>query len=247
VLQVALIGDHDPSITAHRAIPPALALSAAKIGQSVELSWQHTTTLEGRGAGELGRFDGVWCVPGSPYASMSGALDAIRVAREFPIPFLGTCGGFQHAVIEYARDVLGFVRADHGESNPNAALPIIVPLECALVEARGRIKLVPGSITAAACESTEIEEEYHCQYGFNETYRNLLADSPLRLSGADEAGATRVLELAEHPFFVITLFQPERRGLRGEAHPLITAFLAAAANAQAKTKDRVSFPGFGAP
>jgi CTP synthase (UTP-ammonia lyase) len=163
---------------------------------------------------------------------MTGALAAIRVAREWRIPFLGTCGGFQHVVIEYARNVLGHTGADHAESNPAAALALVTPLACALVEARGRIRLAMDSLTAQACGCSEIEEEFNCRYGFNEQHRDMFANSVLRITGTDEHGAMRILELNGHPFFVATLFQPERRALRGEAHPLVSAFLAAAASAR---------------
>ena len=66
---------------------------------------------------------------------MDGALRAIRFARETPRPFLGTCGGFQHALIEYARSVLGWADADHAESAPGAGRAVVSPLSCALVEA----------------------------------------------------------------------------------------------------------------
>ena len=94
----------------------------------------------------LAAFDGVWCVPASPYANTEGALNAIRVAREHRIPFLGTCGGFQHAVIEYARNVLGWTAADHAEVNPQAALALIAPLSCSLVEKTGEIRLAAESL-----------------------------------------------------------------------------------------------------
>jgi CTP synthase (UTP-ammonia lyase) len=94
-------------------------------------------------------FDGLWCVPGSPYASMEGALNAIRQARESGLPFLGTCGGFQHALIEVARDLLGLADADHSESNPGGDVLLIDRLSCSLVGARGRLHVVAGSRLAA--------------------------------------------------------------------------------------------------
>ena len=62
----------------------------------------------------------MWCVPGSPYHSAEGALAAIRFAREKRRVFLGTCGGFQHALIEFARNVLGVSQAEHAETAPTA-------------------------------------------------------------------------------------------------------------------------------
>ena len=122
------------------AIPQALR-SAAPDGLKVEAEWLATETLgldrEAVAGARLGAFDALWCVPASPYASMEGALCAIRFARERGVPFLGTCGGFQHALIEYARNVLGMEGADHAESNAEAATPLVTPLSCSLVGARG--------------------------------------------------------------------------------------------------------------
>src|SRR5205809_607084 len=81
---------------------------------------------------KLELFHGIWCVPGSPYRSMDGALRANRFARENGRPFLGTCGGFQHAIIESLRNVAGLKHADHAESNPDAKMPVIVRLACSL-------------------------------------------------------------------------------------------------------------------
>ena len=146
-LQIALVGDYDPAVTAHQAIPPALALAATALGRPVEPRWVPTETITD--SDSLTAFDGVWCVPASPYRSMAGALRAIRFAREASRPFLGTCGGFQHAVLEYARTVLGWADADHGETARAGARLVIAPLACALVEVSNAIRLAqvgPGEL-----------------------------------------------------------------------------------------------------
>jgi CTP synthase (UTP-ammonia lyase) len=190
--------------------------------------WQGTAALEADPT-PLAGCDALWCVPGSPYASMAGALAAIRRAREQARPFLGTCGGFQHALIEYARNVLGLDGADHAESNPEAALPLIAPLACGLVEAQGAIRLLPGSRIRAIYGEDTIGEAYNCRYGLNPAYQARLTDGALRITGVDADGEVRVVELTTHPFFIATLFQPERAALAGRAHPLIQAFVQAAA------------------
>jgi CTP synthase (UTP-ammonia lyase) len=145
------------------------------------------------------------------------------------VPFLGTCGGFQHALIEYTRSVLGWEDAAHAENVPGAARALIAPLACPLVEASERLRLRAGSRLAAAYGRLEIEEAYHCSYGLNPEHAAALFGGPLAVSAEDAAGAVRAVELAEHPFFVATLFQPERRALAGEAPPPVLAFLSAAA------------------
>jgi CTP synthase (UTP-ammonia lyase) len=227
-VRIGLIGDYDSVVYAHQMIPRALALAGAAVGCEVACDWLATQTLVDDPAARVAGYDGLWCVPGSPYASMAGALGAIRYARERGVPFLGTCGGFQHSVLEYARDVLGLAGADHAESNPEAAEPVIAPLACALVEQRGMIHFAPGSRVAAIYGMSAAVEGYHCSYGLNPAYAARFSTGALRIAGADEAGEARVVELAGHPFFIATLFQPERSAATGNAHPLITAFVAAA-------------------
>jgi len=158
---------------------------------------------------------------------MDGALRGIQFAREQARPFLGTCGGFQHALIEYARNVLGLIDADHAESNPETSLPLMVALECALLEATGMIVLRSGSRVAALYGQSEVVEAYHCRFGLNPHYEVLLKDTDLRISGRDTGGEVRIVELEGHPFYVATLFQPERSAFKKHAHPLITAFVGA--------------------
>src|SRR5262249_37975444 len=226
-VEVAWIGEPDPGVSAHRAIPLALDPTAKTTGLDVRPPWIHTTTIPDPADDFLSSYHGVWCVPASPYASTDGALRAIRYAREMHIPFLGTCGGFQHAVLEYARHVLGWSAADHAETDPSATLAIITPLSCALVERDGQIRLVSGSRAAELCGTLELREEYHCSYGLNPTYEADLEGSGLRVTGRDPAGEARVVELERHPFYLATLFQPERSGLPHEYHPLIGGFVIA--------------------
>src|SRR5438094_296218 len=100
---LALVGDYSPQVIAHQAIPRALEL--ARAAAQVDLGWRWVLTRDLRDpARELAEFAAVWVVPASPYENAAGALGAIRFARETRRPFLGTCGGFQHAVIEFARN-----------------------------------------------------------------------------------------------------------------------------------------------
>ena len=227
---VGLVGDHSPEVVAHRAIPRALELAGAKLGHTVSWRWFPTAQMQDA-ARDLVDCAAVWSVPGSPYANMRGALEAIQWARETGRPFLGTCGGFQHALIEFARNVAGLGNADHAESNQLAELLVVTPLSCPLVEKSGSLRFVPGSQLHRAYGDDETTEEYHCRYGLNAEYQTRLEKAGLRFSGIDDASEVRAFELPSHPFFIGTLFQPERSGLRGVVHPLILAFVRAAAAA----------------
>lgn len=228
-VRIALIGDHNPAVLAHQAIPVALDLAATQRGVAVAPTWVATETIGAAGTAQLDAFDGVWCVPASPYRSTTGALAAIRVARETGRPFLGTCGGFQHALLEYAHNVLGLRDAAHAETDPDAPFALVAPLACALVEQADTITFTPGSRLAQIYGTAEAHEGYHCRYGLNGHYASLFADGPLAVSGRDAGGEVRAMELTSHPFFFLTLYQPERSALRNTPHPLITAFVAAVA------------------
>lgn len=224
---IGLIGDYNPSVPAHQAIAPALQLAAGALHIDVGFEWIPTETVTS--TQQLPRFAGLWCVPASPYRSMDGALLAIRYARERGVPFLGTCGGFQHAVVEYARNVLGWADAEHAETAPGAARSVISALECPLVEATGSVRLFPGTRIASAYGAAEASEGYRCRFGLNPEFQAALVNGPLRASADDETGEVRAVELDGHPFFVATLFQPERAALAGRSAPLVVSFARACA------------------
>jgi CTP synthase (UTP-ammonia lyase) len=225
-IRIALVGDYNPDVPAHRAIPPALELAGRHHRKPVEAVWLHTFEI-GDAETALRTYDGVWCVPATPYSNAQAALEAIRVARERAVPFLGTCGGFQHALIEYARNALGLVDADHAEMNPRAMLPLISRLTCSLVEREMEIFLAEGSLLHRSYGTSRIVEGYRCSYGPNPKYEQALFGGPLRVTARDATGEVRGAELAGHPFFVGTLFQPERKSLKGELPPIVRDFVKA--------------------
>lgn len=132
-------------------------------------------------------------------------------------------------MIEYARNVLGWTDAEHVETAPKAARAVISPLACSLIEATAAVRLFAGTRIAAAYGTGSVTEGYRCSYGLNPEFREALVAGPLRASADDEAGELRAVELDGHPFFVATLFQPERAVLRGESAPLELAFVRACA------------------
>jgi CTP synthase (UTP-ammonia lyase) len=218
--RVGLIGEFNEQQRAHLAIPEALSAAS---GGAVECVWIASDAV---GTGEfLKEFAGLWCVPGMPYRSAEGVLQAIRQARVGRTPFLGTSAGFQYVLIEYARNVLGLA-ADHQKSNPKAAMPLISPLTCALLGVKARVRLNGGSLLRKAYGKPETIEEYRCSFGLNGRYRRLLEGQHLMVSAVDDQDDVRAVELDGHPFFVATLFQPE---LNAQPNPLVQAFAAACA------------------
>ncbi len=225
-MRVGLLGDFDASVIAHQAIPRALALAAVELSLEVEPVWIHSSRA---GGVEVVRMDALWCVPNSPYADPDAIIDAIRVARETGQPFLGTCGGYQHAVLEFARNRLGLSQAQSSEENPATSMPLINALSCRLASERDAINLEPGSRAGEIYRQRRIVEEYNCGFGVNPEYLSHFVESELKFSGFDDAGGPRIAEIPLHRFFIATAFQPERSAFAGRAHPLVLALLRASA------------------
>ena len=243
-----MVGDRSDDVRAHVAIPSTIDACARIVGRAIAQRWLRTDEIaDGDVDARLAGASAIWCVPGSPYASMEGALATIRFARERGVPFLGTCGGFQHAVIEWARSSGGVPDADHAETNPDAASPVVAALACSLVGREGGIRYAPGSRLASAVGAATSRERYHCSYGISPAFRHLLADGPLRATAWDDEGDIRGVELDGHPFFVGTLFQPELSSTPERPHPIVLAFARAAVGADAtaraasRTRDDYSF------
>lgn len=226
-INIALIGDYSGVVTAHRAIPQALDIAASNTACEVNAQWIATNDLSENNDAVLRQYQGIWCVPASPYNNPAGAISAIRYARENGTPFLGTCGGYQHALLEFARNVLGHDRANNSEEDPGTAFPLIAPLVCAMVEQEGDIHLRDGSRLAAFYARAHIREKYNCSYGLNRDYTDLFDGSALHFSAHTSEGDPCAIEIPQHRFFIGIACQPERSVLTGQTHPLIDAFVSA--------------------
>ncbi len=132
-IEIGIIGDYDPSNPTHIATDQGIGHAAGLFpSHTVKATWLPTDQRH-----PFDDFQGLICSPGSPYKSLEGALRGIQRAREKRIPFLGTCGGSQHLVLEYARNVMGIQEASHAESDPYAPSRIVAALS--------------GSLGALAC------------------------------------------------------------------------------------------------
>lgn len=223
--RIALVGDRSPHVPAHRNAPRVLAALRDTAGLCVDVYWVPTDSVD---PVELAEFDGVWLVPGSPYRSEAGAVEAARTARERGIPFLATCGGFQHAMLEYARNVCGIGGAAHAEQQPDGEDLVIVPLSCSLYRQEGGIRLAPDSAAARLLGADRATARYNCGYTLSPAYLDTLRTHGLRFTGHDLDGDVRIAELPTHPFYLATLFQPELTPEHEGPHPFVHAFAHAA-------------------
>ncbi len=160
---------------------------------------------------------------------MHAALAAIRFARDHNVPILGTCGGFQHIVLEYVRNALGVTDADHEETDPYASVLFISRLQCSLVGRKMTLSFAPDSLLARAYGATTAEEGYYCNFGVNPDFVSVLRSGPLKITASDAEGEVRAVELPDQPFYVGTLFIPQTRSTPENPHLLVSTFLRAAA------------------
>lgn len=222
-IKIGIIGDYDgrPS---HLATEEALKHSAGKLAVTLTHKWLPTDTLD-NSLEELIYFDGLWCAPGSPYKSMNGALNAIRFARENNYPFLGTCGGFQHAVIEFGRNVLQIDALKDIHFNPYEANEYITALSCSLVGQTRHITISKASKLYPVYGHSRITEKYNCSFGLNKSFENKLIQNGFCVIGTDENNEARLMTLENNTFFVASLFQPQLSSTSQNPHPLIDEYI----------------------
>ncbi|HEY6824229.1 MAG TPA: hypothetical protein VI195_07290 [Steroidobacteraceae bacterium] len=227
-MRIGVMGERDGSFLPHYALDAAVEHSAAHLSLPVELCWLATPRIAADPESALQGCSGLWAAPGT-LTSIDGALAGIRFARERGVAFFGTCGGFQHAVLEFARHVLRYADAAHEAYQPSAARLFVTALACSIKGQAMPVHILPGSRAHTAYGSKDAIEEYYCGHGINPPYQRLLQQHGLKITGRDASGEPRILEIAAHPFYVATLFVPQTRSTENAPHPLITEFLRAAA------------------
>jgi CTP synthase (UTP-ammonia lyase) len=224
-VSIAVLGDRNPEHLTHREIDATLALMPA----DVDAQWLPTPQAESAAGA-----DGVWVAPGTPYRDAAAVLDAIRLARTAGRPILGTCGGFQHMVLEYARNVAGIAEAAHAETDPDASDPVVAPLACSLVAEERPVTAVAGTRVASLCGTAPFTGFHWCNYGLAPDREAALVAAGLVVAARAPDAGVEAVELPGHPFYVATLFQPQvRSSASGRLHPLIEALVSAARGADA--------------
>ncbi|HEY3926588.1 MAG TPA: hypothetical protein VGL75_18660 [Acidothermaceae bacterium] len=217
--RIALVGDDNPSYPSHR----ELNAVRLQLGDGVESVWVPT---DGDQIRDLELFQGVWLVPGSPYADDSAAYAAVSWARANDVPFLGTCGGLQYAVVEFFRNVLGVTDATHAESDGPGESNVVRALACDLFGQEREVHPVPGTRFAALMNDRSFVGMHYCRYSVEPQLAGSLVEGGMVVGAtADDAGV-EVLELPRNRFFMLSLFQPQIGALAGRPlHPLLGEFV----------------------
>ncbi len=207
-LRIAIIGDFTASKHTHIALNEAVAHCRQHLDFPMETTWVATDTIP-EATAIPDYTDALWIAPGSPYKNDDAVYRVIQWARENNFPLLGTCGGFQYMVVEYAKNILGIADAGHEESEPGAPELVIAKLSCSLKGQQEEVIITDkDSWLYQVLKKDVITGFFNCNYGVNPVYTQQLQQGTLAFTAFSRNGDVRGLELKGHRFYKGTLFQP---------------------------------------
>lgn len=247
-VRIGILGDFDPASPTLPAVEKSIEHAAETLKIAAEAVWLPTESLAGNDLEQkLEAFDALWAAPGSPYKSFDGMLRGIEFARRRDWPFLGTCGGFQYTLIEYARNVLGITDADSAENNSGSKNIVIYPVACAVPDRKDgapklsgavpEIRIRPGSFLRSFYRQDVVSEEFFCNFEVNPEFEWTFAEAGFPVVARGAQSEVRAIESPAHRFFVATLFQPQLSSKSKKPHPLIVEFVRAAAKWKTEKQD----------
>ncbi len=238
-IKIGLIGKYIELQDAYKSILEAFVHAGAMNQCKVQIVNVHSEFLTDENVAEKFRdLDGLLVAPGFGSRGVEGKIASVKYARENNMPFFGICLGMQMAVIEYARNVLGWKEAHSTEMNAATPYPVI-----ALMDEQKKIKKKGGTMRlgAYACEiaegslankiynSTMISERHRHRWEFNNAFLNDFENAGLIPSGKNpEKGLIEIVELRNHPFFIGVQYHPELKSTVENPHPLFVNFVQAA-------------------
>lgn len=238
-VRVGLIGKYVELQDSYKSILEAFIHAGAANEVAVEVVSIHSEYIDAKNIeNELKGLDGILVAPGFGERGIEGKIEAVRYAREHNLPFLGICLGMQMAVIEYARNILGFKGANSTEMDSKTAYPVIDLMEEQkhITEKGGTMRLgawkcnlTEGSIVSKVYQKSSIIERHRHRYEYNNKYRDLLENAGLKATGVNpDTGLVEIVEIPTHPWFVGVQYHPEYKSTVANPHPLFVGFVAAA-------------------
>ncbi|MCR4659887.1 MAG: CTP synthase [Bacteroidales bacterium] len=238
-VSVGLVGKYVQLQDAYKSITEAFIHAGAELRCKVKVSYINSEELtEDNVAERLAGLTGILVAPGFGNRGIEGKILAVRYARENAIPFLGICLGMQCAVVEFARNVLGYADAHSVEIAPTTAHPVIDMMEeqKSISNMGGTMRL--GAYPCHLVKGTKAYEIYGCEdiserhrhrYEFNNAYLEEFRAAGMVPAGLNpDTGLVEIVEIPEHPFFVGAQFHPEYKSSVMHPHPLFVAFVKAA-------------------
>jgi len=232
-VDIALVGKYVELKDAYKSIIEAFIHAGAANNCGVKLKMIQSEHINKENVAEkLKNVSAILVAPGSGSRGVEGKIESIRYAREQKIPFFGVCLGMHCAVIEFARNVLGYADADSIEFNPETSRQVVNLMgkhEETMHLGAYPCRITPDSKVFEAYHADLIHERHHHRYGFNNDYREAFTRAGMKLSGINEQeNLVEIIELENHPWFIATQFQPQYKSTVVKPHPLFVRFVAEA-------------------
>ncbi|HUW98395.1 MAG TPA: CTP synthase [Acidiferrobacter sp.] len=248
VVDVAIVGKYVHLTESYKSLSEALTHAGIRTRSEVRVHYIDSEAIERNGTDCLKDYDAVLVPGGFGGRGTEGKIAAVRYARENKVPYLGICLGMQIAVIEYARNKVGLQDAHSTEFTTESTHPVIALITEWMGSAGQRetrtedtdlggtmrlggqpCELVPGSLAAQIYGVGTVVERHRHRYEVNNTYRSLLIENGLCVSGTSpDQALVEIIELRDHPWFVGVQFHPEFTSTPRDGHPLFTSFIEAA-------------------
>ncbi len=243
-VNIALVGKYVELHDAYLSVVESLHHAGIHNGVNVNVQWINAEYLKYENAENVFADTAGILVPGGfGDRGLEGKISAIRYARENKIPFFGICLGMQCAVIEYARNVMGWSDAFTSEVSPDTSHPVIdlMPEQKDIEDLGGTMrlgaypcKLLSDSFVYSAYGEELIYERHRHRYEFNNMYKKDFINAGMNITGlSPNEKLVEKVEIKEHPWFVGVQFHPEFKSRPNRPHPLFRDFVAAAAEYKA--------------
>lgn len=245
---IAIVGKYVGLKDSYKSLMEALVHGGIANDCRVNLQWIDSEEVEVHGAERyLSDADGILVPGGFGYRGIEGKIESIKYAREKKIPYFGICLGMQCAVIEFARNVCG-LKANSSEFDLNTQAPVIYLMEKWYDFRKDKIEertegaqkggtmrlgaypciLEDNSKAYAAYGQKEISERHRHRYEFNNAYKSIITRHGMKISGASpDSELVEIIEIEDHPWFLVCQFHPEFKSRPLEPHPLFSAFIGA--------------------
>ena len=249
--EIALIGKYVELKDSYISIAESLIHAGAENKTRVNIHWIHSSEMEGENIkNQLSKMDGIIVAPGFGSRAVEGKISAVKFARENQVPFLGICLGMQCAVIEFARNVIGFKEAHSTEINSDTSYPVI-----SMMEEQKELKNLGGTMRLGAydChvekdsllhkiyENDVISERHRHRYEFNNKYMKDFEENGVVFSGKNKANnLMETIEIPDHPWFIGVQYHPEYKSRVVNPHPLFISFIKAALTHQTNAVDSLT-------
>jgi len=238
-IRIALVGKYVELHDSYKSIIESLSHAGVMNNVKVKVDCIHSEEISADNVAEkLDGYDGILVAPGFGDRGIEGKIISVKYARELKVPFLGICLGLQCAIIEFARNVLGYEDAHSTEMNSYTKHPVIDLMEeqKGVTEKGGTMRLggyacelIEGSIVAEAYQTMVVRERHRHRYEFNNEFLETFREHGMVPTGINpENGLVEIMEQPAHPWFVGTQFHPEYRSTALNPHPLFVAFIKAA-------------------